>query len=156
MEKFRKIVGEFRKELPLATIATDIICGFPSETDDEFNETMALVEDVKPDIVNVSRFWPRPGTPAARMKQLPDAVVMERSRKLHGMAKSIALGRNLEWVGWNGRVYVSEKGKEPGTFVGRNFAYKPVVLEAGGSMLGRTVEVEVTGAGVAHLTGSIR
>ncbi len=156
VETFRKIVGEFRKELPLVTIATDIICGFPSEAGEEFNETLALVEDVKPDIVNVSRFWPRPGTPAAGMKQLSDAVVMGRSRKLHGLARKIALDKNLEWVGWKGIIYVSEKGKESGTFVGRNFAYKPVLVEAGTSLLGKTVAVEITGAGVAHLAGAIQ
>ncbi|MBI2176481.1 tRNA (N(6)-L-threonylcarbamoyladenosine(37)-C(2))-methylthiotransferase [Candidatus Woesearchaeota archaeon] len=153
VETFKKIVAEFRKQLPQITIATDIICGFPIETDRQFGETMAVIEEIKPDVVNVSRFWPRPGTAAAKMERLPDETVMERSRKLHALAKKIALDRNLGWVGWKGRAVVDEKGKEPGTVVARNFAYKPVVIRGSEGMLGKFVEVEVTGAAVTHLKG---
>ncbi len=153
VETFRKIVAEFRKHLPKITIATDIICGFPTETEDDFNETMAVVEELKPDVVNVSRFWPRPGTAAAGMKRLPDNVVMGRSKKLHALAKEIALERNKQWLGWKGRAVVSEAGKVPGTFVARNFAYKPIVFSGGADLLGKAIDVELTGAEVTCLKG---
>ncbi len=156
VETFRKIVAEFRKQLPQLTIATDIICGFPTETDEQFEETVAIIAELKPDVVNVSRFWPRPGTAAARLKRLPDKVVMGRSRKLHALAKRLALERNLEWVGWKGRAVVDEKGKEPGTFVARNFAYKPIVLSWSTDLLGKPVNVEITGAEVTCLKGSVQ
>ncbi len=153
-ETFKKIVAGFRKNLPQITIATDIICGFPSETEEDFEQTVNLIGEVKPDVVNVSRFWPRPGTAAAVMKRLPDKVVMERSRRLHSLAKEIALERNREWVGWRGRVIFDERGKLPGTFIGRNFAYKGIVV-SGGNLLGKGFEVEVTGAFVTHLEGML-
>lgn len=156
VETFKKIVAEFKKHLPRITIATDIICGFPTETDEQFEETVAVVEELKPDVVNVSRFWPRPGTAAAEMKKLPDKTVMERSRKLHALAKKIALDRNLEWLGWKGRAVVDEKGKEPGTFIARNFAYKPVVLSGSRELLGKAVNVEITNAEVTCLKGSVQ
>lgn len=151
VETFRKIVEEFRKQLPNITIATDIICGFPTETENDFSKTMAVVEELKPDVVNVSRFWPRPGTAAAEMKRLPDKVVMGRSRKLHALAKKIALEKNLEWVGWKGRAVVSEAGKLPGTFIARNFAYKTIVLKGSTDLLGKGVDVEITDAEVTCL-----
>ncbi len=156
VETFRKIVEEFRKHLPQITIATDIICGFPTETDEQFEETVAIIAEIKPDVVNVSRFWPRPGTAAARLKRLPDKAVMERSRKLHALAKRIALSNNLEWVGWKGRAVVDEKGKEPGTFVARNFAYKPIVLSGSTDLLGKPVNMEITDAEVTCLKGSVQ
>lgn len=155
VETFKRIIAEFRKHLPQLTIATDVICGFPSETNEDFDETLTVVEETKPDVVNVSRFWPRPGTAASGMKRLPDGIVMERSRKLHALAKMIALERNLEWVGWKGRAIVDEKGKEPGTFMARNFAYKPVVVSSREDLLGKTVEVEIVDASVTHLKGSV-
>ncbi len=155
VETFKKIVAGFRNHLPQITIVTDIICGFPTETGEQFGETIAVVKELKPDVVNVSRFWPRPGTAAAEMKRLPDSAVMERSRKLHALAKKIALGRNLEWVGWKGRAVVDERGKEPGTFIARNFAYKPIVIRSNENLPGRFVEVKVTDAATTHLKGVI-
>ncbi len=154
-ETFKKIVGEFRKQLPQITISTDIICGFPTETEDDFNETLAVVEETKPDIVNISRFWPRLGTAAAGLERLPDEIVMGRSRKLHILARKIALGNNQKWAGWIGKIIVDEKGKVPGTFIGRNFAYKPVVVSSREDMLGRLVDVEIIGAAVTHLKAEI-
>ena len=155
VETFKKIVAEFRKHLPQITIATDIICGFPTESNVDFNETLAAVEEVKPDVVNISRFWPRPGTGAAEMKKLPDDVVMGRSRKLHSLARKIALENNQKWTGWKGKIVVDEKGKVPGTFVGRNFAYKPVVISSEENLLGRLIEVEITGTAATCLNGKI-
>lgn len=152
---FTNIVAEFRRQLPRVTIATDVICGFPTETMEQFEGTMKLIAEVKPDVVNVSRFWPRPGTDAAKMKKLPDAVVMERSRRLHAFAKEIALERNREWVGWAGSVIVDEKGKEPNSFVGRNFAYKQVVVRSEEKLIGKIASVNVTASAITHLKAAI-
>ncbi|HIG98087.1 TPA: tRNA (N(6)-L-threonylcarbamoyladenosine(37)-C(2))-methylthiotransferase, partial [Candidatus Woesearchaeota archaeon] len=125
IETFRKIVSDFRRQLPGVTIATDIICGFPTETDEDFEETIAVIEEVKPDVINISRFWPRPGTTAAGMRRLPDGVVMTRSRRAHHLARRLALENNRQWLGWEGRIILNENGKKQGNFIGRNFAYKP-------------------------------
>ncbi|MBI2143923.1 tRNA (N(6)-L-threonylcarbamoyladenosine(37)-C(2))-methylthiotransferase [Candidatus Woesearchaeota archaeon] len=145
-ETFKKIVAEFRRQLPQITISTDIICGFPAETEDDFKETLAVVEETRPDTINISRFWPRPGTAAAGMKRLPDSVVKGRSKRLASLCKKISLGNNRKWLGWKGRIVVDENGKVPGTFVGRNFAYKQAVISTGRNLLGRTTEAEITGA----------
>ena len=57
------------------TIATDVICGFPNETEADFDETLELIQFYKLAVVNISQFYPRPGTPAAKMKRIPTQIV---------------------------------------------------------------------------------
>ena len=72
---FRDVVRRFREEFPRFTISTDVITGFPSETDEEFEETVSLIRDVRPDITNISRYSARPGTEAAGMEQLDLSLI---------------------------------------------------------------------------------
>jgi tRNA A37 methylthiotransferase MiaB len=116
---------------------------------------LGLVEEVKPDVVNVSRFFPRPGTPAKGMEQLPHGVVKDRSRRMSSLARRIAFVRNGGWVGWVGRVLVDEAGSRAGSWVGRNFTYKPVVLKREKSLLGRFVDVKIVGAHATYLEGEV-
>ena len=75
VEDFRKVVDVLHAKVPGVTIATDIICGFPNETEEDFDLTMKLIEHYKLAIVNISQFYPRPGTPAAKMKRIPTQIV---------------------------------------------------------------------------------
>lgn len=79
---FRTIVKKFRKEIPGINICTDIIVGYPKETEEDFQETIALIKELKPEVINISKFSSRPGTKAAKLKQLPTEVIKSRSKKL--------------------------------------------------------------------------
>jgi len=79
---FSEIVERFRKEIPEMYIVTDIIVGFPTETEEDFEKTMAVIEETKPNKVNISKFYPRPNTKAKQMKQIPSQVKKERSVRL--------------------------------------------------------------------------
>jgi len=149
-EDFLKIVDEARRKIPEVTLSTDVIVGYPTEKEECFKETVALLEQVKPDIVNISRFSPRPGTRAALLPQLPHSVVKQRSATLHNLVKTIALERNRRWLGWRGEALVDEAVK--GAKVARNPYYKPILLYDGVE-LGSYVEVEVKGATAACLRG---
>jgi len=81
--EFEKIVGQFKKEIPDLFLSTDIIVGFPSENEKDFQATVALLKKIKPDKVNISKFGARPGTEAAKMKQSPTKTINERSKILH-------------------------------------------------------------------------
>lgn len=74
--------------VPGITIATDIICGFPGETDQDFQETVKLVEEYKFPSLFINQFYPRPGTPAAKMEQVPAQVVRYFSCKVLYLANS--------------------------------------------------------------------
>ena len=123
---YREIVKAFRSQIPEITIATDIIVGFPSETEGDFQKTLELINDTQPDIVNSSKFSARPNTAAANLKQLRSDIIKKRTDKLHLLVKDISRMRNSMWVGWRGKVIVDELNSN--NIIGRNYAYKSIVL----------------------------
>jgi threonylcarbamoyladenosine tRNA methylthiotransferase CDKAL1 len=140
---FIDAVKAFRTKIPEMTVSTDVIVGFPSETEDEFKETLDLIERTEPDIVNISRYGARPGTEAAKWKgmRVSSQVAKERSERLHALAKRISKRRNSLWQGWQGEITIDEIGK---VVQGRNYAYKPVVVSnPGKALLGDRMRVQV-------------
>lgn len=89
VEDFKKVVEKFRKEIPKISIATDVIIGFPTETVEDFEKTLKLVKEVKPEVLNISKFGTRPNTIAGNMKQLLSQEIKKRSVMLHKIWKSI-------------------------------------------------------------------
>ncbi|MEW6063114.1 MAG: tRNA (N(6)-L-threonylcarbamoyladenosine(37)-C(2))-methylthiotransferase [Nanoarchaeota archaeon] len=79
VQEFKKIVTEFRKNIPNLTISTDIILGYPTETKKDFQQTINLIKQIKPEVLNISKFSPRPGTKTAKLKLLPTQEVKRRS-----------------------------------------------------------------------------
>ena len=157
VQDFREIVDTFRTAFHEVTLATDIICGFPGETREAFENTLKLIGEVKPDIVNVSKFFARPGTAAVEMC---DAVVepteiKRRSTEAAKLAKRSSLERNQRWIGWSGEVRVDEKGKVPGSWIGRNFAYKPITVKGSADLLGKKLQVKVVKAFSTYLAGTV-
>ena len=124
-ESVERIRGELGERF---AIVTDILVGHPGEGDEDFELTVKLVEETKPDYVNISKFFPRPRTPAKAMKQIPTQVTKERSRRITEVAFRVMGERNRLWLGWSGRVLINEEGKR-GTVVGRNYAFRPIVFQ---------------------------
>lgn len=87
VEDFKKIVKRFREEIPGISIATDVIVGFPTESEEDFEKTLKLIKEVKPEVLNVSKFGVRPNTAAANMQQLPSQEIKRRSVMLHNLWK---------------------------------------------------------------------
>jgi threonylcarbamoyladenosine tRNA methylthiotransferase CDKAL1 len=125
---FLDAVQSFRKKIPKMTISTDVIVGFPTETEGDFQATLDLLEKAEPDIVNSSRYGARPGTESAKWKRerVSSQVAKERSGRLHMLARKIAKKRNSLWQGWHGEIIVDEIICKVAQ--GRNYAYKPVVV----------------------------
>jgi threonylcarbamoyladenosine tRNA methylthiotransferase CDKAL1 len=157
VQDFREVVGAFRSVFPEVTVATDVICGFPGETREAFENTLKLIGEVKPDIVNVSKFFARPGTAAAEMRDgvVEPVEIKRRSSEATKLVKQVSLERNRRWVGWSGEVLVDEKGKVPGSWIGRNFVYKPVTLKSSENLLGKTLHVKVVDAFSTYLAGKV-
>jgi threonylcarbamoyladenosine tRNA methylthiotransferase CDKAL1 len=157
IEDFKEIVNAFRNAFPEVTLATDVICGFPGESQEAFENTLKLIGEVKPDIVNVSKFFARPTTAAADMRDafVESAEIKRRSRAAANLARQIALERNHRWIGWSGEILIDEKGKIPGSWIGRNFAYKPTVVKSSANLFGKTLNVKVTEAFSTYLSGTI-
>jgi len=152
VEEFKQIADRLRREIPGITIATDIICGFPTETEEQFQDSIQLVRDIKPDVLNRSRFWPRPGTPAASMEgQIHGQETKRRCTLLSDIFTNIKMIENERWIGWKGEVLIDERGKD-NTWVGRNYAYRPIILE-GNLNLGDIVNARVEKRTVHDLRG---
>lgn len=152
VKDFVDIVEAIRKELPDATIATDIIVGYPTETEDDFEQTKALLINTKPDITNISRFSPRPGTRAKELKQLPVAEVKRRSGEIAVLVKKIGEERRRRFIGREFRVLITEKQKD---FTGRNINYAQVVVKGFRGKPGDFILVRITDANHGSLFGQL-
>jgi threonylcarbamoyladenosine tRNA methylthiotransferase CDKAL1 len=155
--EFKGIVKAFRISYPNLTIATDVILGFPGETGEAFQNTLKVLEEVKPDVVNVSKFFARPKTAAWKMKDglVEKEETKHRSTLTSELSKQLSAERNRQWLKWVGEVLIDEKGKVEGTWIGRNFAYKPIAIKSTRNLLGKTLQVEVVEAFGTYLKGEI-
>lgn len=148
--EFIGVCSAFRKRFPDLYLCTDIIVGFPTETEEQFKDTLELVKKVQPDKINVTRFSPRPHTTAAKMPQIPDWIRKERSRSLYRLRMDISLKINQQYTGKSLEVLISQKGKVTGTMIGRTFNYKPVVCTG---ELGEFKRVTIKSAKPTYLRG---
>jgi threonylcarbamoyladenosine tRNA methylthiotransferase CDKAL1 len=153
VEEFVKVVEAFRKEIPKITISTDMIVGFPTETIEQFEDSLKVLRKIKPDTINISRYVMREGTIAAKMKLIATNKVKYRSREMTKVYHEVALENNLKWVGWSGKILIDEKGTGS-SFVGRNYCYKPVSV-FGDYKLGDEVKVKVEKATKFGLRGVV-
>lgn len=134
---------ELREKFPYLTISTDIICGFPGESEYDFHRTMNFIKWLKPEIINISKFTPRPNTKAKNMKQINSKVIKDRSNRLSKVFRRSLSKLNKKWEGWEGKVLVLHEGSEPNQGFGRNFAYKNIYIKEYDGKFGEFVNVKV-------------
>ncbi len=150
---FVTMIDAFKATFPGITIATDIICGFPGENDDDFRQTVDLMNRVRPDIINISMYGHRPGTAASKLKQLASNTVKARTRELTAVHKEITRRNHEDWVGWEGEAIIEEYNEKNKNWLARNQFYRPIIVERG--RLGETVRVKITGAAAHYFTGKV-
>jgi MiaB-like tRNA modifying enzyme len=157
VEEFKESVLSFRLAFPELTLATDVIVGFPGETKQAFENTLQLLREIKPDVTNVSKFFARPRTLAAEIKEgkVSPEEIKQRSTVAAALVKQLSFEKNKQWEKWSGEIIIDEKGKVKGTWSGRNFAYKPIVVENAQNLLGKTVQIQVVKATETYLLGKI-
>jgi len=143
---FEEIVAFFRKNVEDIMIETDVIVGYPTETEGDFGETVRMLEKVKPDVVNLSKFTPRKGTKAAEMKQLASETIKKRSIEVSKLLKRIGLENNRKYIGRRLRVLITEEGK------GRAENYKQVAIDRDIG-LGKWADARITGCTSTTLIG---
>lgn len=126
-EQVIEIVRQFREHIPDISFFTDVICGYPGETEEDFRETLALLTVLQPDKVNVTRYSARPGTSASLEKDMPDRFKKERSRLLRIHAEAIARKKNASLLGHEIPVLFTEHLRK-GSSMGRTAQYSGVVV----------------------------
>lgn len=155
IEDFCKVVDTIRKNVKDAYIATDIICGFPGETEEQFQDTMNLVRKYKFPSLYISQFYPRPGTAAAKMKRVPTQEVKQRSRQLTKLFESYTCFDKLK--GQTVQVFLRdfEEAKEQNLMVGHTKAHVKVLLPRHEELIGGSVYAYITETSKWHVTGRI-
>ncbi len=158
-EEYLALVDKVRALIPNVTLTTDIIVGFPTETDDEFEDTVKVMNTVQFDSAFIFNYSVRPGTAAE--KKFVDDVSQEEKKKrivrLNDLQKEISLKKNRDHIGEIQSVLIDSLGspKYPDTFQGRTDGNKLVVFPAGDYERGQFVDVKITGATPHALKGDI-
>ncbi|XP_042390029.1 threonylcarbamoyladenosine tRNA methylthiotransferase-like [Zingiber officinale] len=153
VSEFRTVVDTLKELVPGMHIATDIICGFPGETDEDFEQTINLIKDYQFAQVHISQFYPRPGTPAARMKKVPSTVVKNHSRELTSVFESFSPYQGM--TGQTLRIWITEIATDGVHLVGHTKEYIQVLVIAPESMLGTSVDAKITSVGRWSVFGEI-
>jgi len=149
---FERIVTEFRNAYPELTLSTDLIVGYPNETKEDHLTNVKLLERIRPEIVNITRFSPRPGTVAAASEnRVPGWIVKSRSRELTRLRFEISNRRNRGKIGSAIATVVTEKGSG-NTMIARTENYEQVILPRSVD-LGQRVRARITDCSPIHLLG---
>jgi MiaB-like tRNA modifying enzyme len=152
---FLEVAERYRKAFPLGLLATDVIVGFPGESEEAFDRTLWLVETSRPDIINIKAFSPRPGTPAFRLKDRPGRTTVQgRIARLQQLRRRVFLENNRRLLGTVQDVLVTEKARRGGVLA-RTATYHPVILDKA-LPPGTVAQVRLTGAGTGFLVGEPR
>ena len=150
-------VEKLRRAMPDIVLSTDLIIGFPGETDEDFAETMQVVRDVRYDMIYSFLYSPRRGTPAATMPDaVPDAVRKVRMAELLETQNRISLELAERYVGRTLRVLADAPGKEPGTLTGRTSGGRLVHFPGDETLVGQFTEVKIERAEPFALRGTIQ
>lgn len=147
----------FNKNFPLFTLSTDMIVGFPGESEQDFQDTLSVLQKTRPTVCNITRFVARPNTPAYHMPgAVPDEVKHERSAALAEAFQRIATENNARWIGQTETVVIEKLGYRKGTYIARNAAYRPVAITSDKVLLpGERFVVSITDAEPFALIGRI-
>jgi len=154
VKEFEEIIKDFRKEFPDILVSTDIIVGFPGESEKDFEETKNLVKRIRPNMVNLSKFGARPGTPASEMVQVNNKTIKDRSKELGVITGRLRNEGNLRFLGKECEVLISEKTK-PGYWTGRNMEYLPVLVKSNDDLFGKIIKAKITKATATHILGNV-
>jgi tRNA-2-methylthio-N6-dimethylallyladenosine synthase len=156
VERYRELVCTIRHKIPQISLNTDIIVGFPGETEEQFEHSLALVQEMRFDVVHVAAYSPRPGTIAWREYQdnIPAEVKKERLNKIEELQTAIASEINSQLQGQEVEVLV--EGKKGGKWFGRTRSNKLVFFEDAGDWLGQLARIQIEKTSPWSLRGQVK
>jgi len=156
VERYRELVHTIRCKIPQISLSTDIIVGFPGETEGQFEHSLSLVKEMKFDVIHVAAYSPRPGTIAWRECQdnIPSEVKKERLHKIEELQAAIASEINSQLQGREVEVLV--EGRKGGKWFGRTRSNKLVFFEDAGGWLGQLARVQIGKTSPWSLGGEVK
>jgi tRNA-2-methylthio-N6-dimethylallyladenosine synthase len=156
-ESYLHLINNIRTLIPDASITADCIVGFPGETEEQFQNTLKLMEEVKFDMIITAAYSPRPGTPAANWdNQVEEDVKQDRLQRINELASEHAQERSNRFVGRIQPVLVQDVDPKNGLVIGRNPHAKLVFFEGDFAKLqGKTVNIRIIQARPYRLVGEL-
>jgi len=155
-EDFIELVRTLKTRIPHLVLSTDIIVGFPGETEEDYELTKSMIKETRPIIVNISKYTDRPGTKASKMrKKIPTKIKSVRSKDLSQICRRISQEELKSWIGTTSPVLIEEVGKYGNQVKARNSSYLPVVINEGGIEIGSIHQVSIIGTAVNYLIGEM-
>jgi len=148
-EGYLELIRKLRSAMPEMTISTDVIVGYPGESDADFRETLSLIEEVGFDFGFVFKYSPRAGTPAAELEGFPEQLIEERHQECLALVERIAGEKRSRWVGTVQEVLVEEEG------FGRTRGNAKVAIQ-GSAGVGDTVRVLIERAEKTTFEGKVQ
>ena len=152
VEQYKNIVSKFKEEIPNVTLATDIIVGYPTESDEDFDETVKLLEEIKPSLIHLSKYQHRKGAISSSLPEIPREIMKKRSKFLSQIKEKITEMENKELVNSIQKVLVIEKGSKGG-YIAKTNSYIPVIIDD--VELGTFVDVKITEATSTYLKSEL-
>lgn len=143
IEKYMYIVDKVKQIRPDISLSTDIIVGYPTETEEDFEKTLDIVKKVRYDSAFTFIFSPRPNTPAAKLKEIDDSILKDRFNRLTDLMNNIQLENHEGTIGNRYEVLVESYNETEHTLEGRNPYGRLVVFEGDREDIGKIVEVEI-------------
>ena len=153
MELFNHLIKKIRVRFPLMTLSTDVIVGFPGETNFDFDQTVKCIEKNQFDIVNVSKYGDRPFAASSNFpNKIPSDIKKKRSKYMTETVHAVQLSRNREWIGWKGDAIILKDTLKGNKFARNNY-YRPIILLQGD--LGETINVTIISNSRSSLKGNV-
>jgi tRNA-2-methylthio-N6-dimethylallyladenosine synthase len=157
-EGYFECAERLRTAIPALALTTDIIVGFPGETEEDFEETLSAVSELRFEDAYTFKFSPRDGTPATRFPSsdtVPDNVASDRLDRLIKVVRAGSRERNLTLLGQRREVLVEKAAKRGGLLQSRTRDFKTVMIPGDPSLIGKYVQVELTGTTGSTFLGQI-
>ncbi len=150
IEEYLDFVKKIRNSIPEITLATDIIVGYPTETDEDFQKTIDLLEEIKPNLIHLSKYRHREGALSSSLEEIPHSLMKQRSKKLSEIKEKITNDENKHLLGKVLNILIVQKGSKGG-YIGKSDSYLPVVVD--NAEIGTFIKVKITKTTSTYLIG---
>ena len=152
------IIEKFKKEFPDITISTDLITGYPTETDADHKCNLDFLKKYKIDVLNLSKFSKHKNTEAERLKELSIKTINQRNKEIMNLHRQIAFENKKKFLNKNLKVFVNKKigNNEDELYEARDENYNIVLINSSSDILGKNLRVKIKNIGVWHMVGIIK
>ena len=155
VKKYYQIIDKLKSARPDIALSSDFIVGFPGETDEDFEQTMKLIENIKFVIAYSFMFSPRPGTPAYKLKEIEISVKKDRLYALQSLLKIQQKNYNKSFVNKSMKILFDRKGRHKNQFIGRSIYNQSIFVDSRESLIGKILNTNIIRSTDFALEGKI-